>query len=152
MVSSQICGLVGSNSATAEKHTRVAYARTGLVLGRVWSAAVAHFFLCFRPAAGGKDWWPGSACDEARALAFLIENLRWSTSLLPSLQRLEPHESTGEADASPYWFPAPGALSSYWGKRVVNTSFQSKISPEVLLSSGFTFLDSDVSGLHSALR
>lgn len=55
----------------------------------------------------------------------------------------------------PYWFPAPGfAISLVLGQagRELLLSSQ-KITPEVLLSSGFTFLDSDVSeGLQSALR
>jgi uncharacterized protein (TIGR01777 family) len=146
----------------AEKHTRVAYARTGLVLGRKGALGPLRLLTSFfasGPLAGGKDWWPWiSLRDEARALAFLIENKvsgpvnlvaptpATSGTLMKALARLMKR---------PYWFPAPGfAVSLILGQagRELLLSSQ-KISPEVLLSSGFTFLDSDVTeGLHSALR
>ena len=116
-------------------------------------------FFVSGPLAGGKDWWPWiSLRDEARALAFLIEhdisgpvNLvaptpATSGTLMKALAKLL---------GRPYWFPAPGfAISLVLGQagRELLLSSQ-KITPEVLLSSGFTFLDSDVSeGLQSALR
>ena len=146
----------------AEKHTRVAYARTGLVLGKKGALGPLRLLTSFfvsGPLAGGKDWWPWiSLRDEARALAFLIEhdisgpvNLvaptpATSGTLMKALAKLL---------GRPYWFPAPGfAISLVLGQagRELLLSSQ-KITPEVLLSSGFTFLDSDVSeGLQSALR
>ena len=146
----------------AEKHTRVAYARTGLVLGKKGALGPLRLLTTFfasGPLAGGKDWWPWiSLRDEARALAFLIENdisgpvnlvaptPATSGTLMKALAKLL---------GRPYWFPAPGfAISQVLGQagRELLLSSQ-KITPEVLLSSGFTFLDSDVSeGLHSALR
>ena len=146
----------------AEKHTRVAYARTGLVLGKKGALGPLRLLTTFfasGPLAGGKDWWPWiSLRDEARALAFLIENdisgpvnlvaptPATSGTLMKALAKLL---------GRPYWFPAPGfAISLVLGQagRELLLSSQ-KITPEVLLSSGFTFLDSDVSeGLHSALR
>jgi uncharacterized protein (TIGR01777 family) len=146
----------------AEKHTRVAYARTGLVLGKKGALGPLRLLTTFfisGPLAGGKDWWPWiSLRDEARALAFLIEkdisghvNLvaptpATSGTLMKALSKLMKR---------PYWFPAPGfAISLVLGQagRELLLSSQ-KISPEVLLTSGFTFLDSDVAeGLHSALR
>ncbi len=146
----------------AEKHTRVAYARTGLVLGKKGALGPLRLLTTFfasGPLAGGKDWWPWiSLRDEARALAFLIENdisgpvnlvaptPATSGTLMKALAKLL---------GRPYWFPAPGfAISLVLGQagRELLLSSQ-KITPEVLLSSGFTFLDSDVSeGLQSALR
>lgn len=146
----------------AEKHTRVAYARTGLVLGRSGALGPLRILtsLCASgPLAGGKDWWPWiSLRDEARALAFLVENNvsgpvnlvaptpAMSGTLMKALAKLMKR---------PYWFPAPGfAISLALGQagRELLLSSQ-KISPDVLLSSGFTFLDTDVSeGLQSALR
>lgn len=146
----------------AEQHTRVAYARTGLVLGKKGALGPLRLLTSFfvsGPLAGGKDWWPWiSLRDEARALAFLIEhdisgpvNLvaptpATSGTLMKALAKLL---------GRPYWFPAPGfAISLVLGQagRELLLSSQ-KITPEVLLSSGFTFLDSDVSeGLQSALR
>ena len=146
----------------AEKHTRVAYARTGLVLGKKGALGPLRLLTTFfasGPLAGGKDWWPWiSLRDEARALAFLIEhdisgpvNLvaptpATSGTLMKALAKLL---------GRPYWFPAPGfAISLVLGQagRELLLSSQ-KITPEVLLSSGFTFLDSDVSeGLQSVLR
>ena len=146
----------------AEKHTRVAYARTGLVLGRKGALGPLRLLTSFfvsGPLAGGKDWWPWiSLRDEARALAFLIEN-----DISGPVNLVAPSPTTSgtlmKALAKllkrPYWFPAPGfAISLVLGQagRELLLSSQ-KITPEVLLSSGFTFLDSDVSeGLHSALR
>jgi uncharacterized protein (TIGR01777 family) len=146
----------------AEKFVRVAYARTGLVLGKKGALGPLRLLTSFfvsGPLAGGKDWWPWiSLRDEARALAFLIEkdisghvNLvaptpATSGTLMKALSKLMKR---------PYWFPAPGfAISLVLGQagRELLLSSQ-KISPEVLLTSGFTFLDSDVSeGLRSALR
>jgi uncharacterized protein (TIGR01777 family) len=146
----------------AEKLVRVAYARTGLVLGKKGALGplllLTSFFVS-GPLAGGKDWWPWiSLRDEARALAVLIEkdisgpvNLvaptpATSGTLMKALSKMMKR---------PYWFPAPGfAISLVLGQagRELLLSSQ-KISPEVLLTSGFTFLDSDVSeGLRSALR
>jgi uncharacterized protein (TIGR01777 family) len=145
----------------AEQLTRVAYARTGLVLGKKGALGPLRLLTSFfvaGPLAGGKDWWPWiSLRDEARALAFLIENdisgpvnlvaptPATSGTLMKALAKLMKR---------PFWFPAPGfAISLALGQagRELLLSSQ-KISPEVLLSSGFTFLDSDVSeGLHSAL-
>ena len=146
----------------AEKHTRVAYARTGLVLGKKGALGPLRLLTSFfvsGPLAGGKDWWPWiSLRDEARALAFLIEN-----EISGPVNLVAPNPATSgtlmkalaKLMSRPYWFPAPGfAISLVLGQagRELLLSSQ-KISPEVLLSSGFTFLDSDVSeGLHSALR
>ncbi|MEY2698322.1 MAG: hypothetical protein RL720_278 [Actinomycetota bacterium] len=145
----------------AEKHTRVAFARTGLVLGKKGALGPLRLLtsLCVSgPLAGGKDWWPWiSLRDEARALAFLIEN---NVSGPVNLVAPTPATSGTVMKAlakllkRPYWFPAPGfAISLVLGQagRELLLSSQ-KISPEVLLSSGFTFLDNDVTeGLHSAL-
>ncbi|WP_298121891.1 TIGR01777 family oxidoreductase [uncultured Aurantimicrobium sp.] len=146
----------------AEKYTRVAYARTGLVLGKKGALGplrLLNSFFVSGPLAGGKDWWPWiSLRDEARALAFLIEN-----EISGPVNLVAPNPATSgtlmkalaKLMSRPYWFPAPGfAISLVLGQagRELLLSSQ-KISPEVLLSSGFTFLDSDVSeGLHSALR
>ena len=146
----------------AEKHTRVAYARTGLVLGKKGALGPLRLltsFLVSGPLAGGKDWWPWiSLRDEARAFAFLIEN-----NISGPVNLVAPNPATSgtlmkalaKLMRRPYWFPAPAfAISLVLGQagRELLLSSQ-KISPEVLLSSGFTFLDSDVSeGLRSALR
>mgnify|MGYP000729914176 FL=1 len=146
----------------AEKHTRVAYARTGLVLGKKGALGPLRLLTTFfasGPLAGGKDWWPWiSLRDEARALAFLIEN-----DISGTVNLVAPTPATSgtlmkalaKLLGRPYWFPAPGfAISLVLGQagRELLLSSQ-KITPEVLLSSGFTFLDSDVTeGLHSALR
>jgi uncharacterized protein (TIGR01777 family) len=145
----------------AEKHTRVAYARTGLVLGKKGALGPLRLLITFfvsGPLAGGKDWWPWiSLRDEARALAFLVEN-----NITGPVNLVGPQPATSgtlmkalaKLMRRPYWFPAPGfAISLVLGQagRELLLSSQ-KISPEVLLSSGFTFLDSDVSeGLRSAL-
>jgi uncharacterized protein (TIGR01777 family) len=146
----------------AEKHTRVAYARTGLVLGKKGALGPLRLLTTFfasGPLAGGKDWWPWiSLRDEARALAFLVEN-----NITGPVNLVGPQAATSgtlmkalaKLMRRPYWFPAPGfAISLVLGQagRELLLSSQ-KISPEVLLTSGFTFLDSDVSeGLRSALR
>lgn len=141
---------------------RVALARTGLVLGK--SGALGPLRLLTSlfaagPLAGGKDWWPWiSLRDEARALAFLIEH-----EISGPVNLVAPTPATSGTVIKtlaalmkrPYWFPAPGfAISLVLGQagRELLLSSQ-KIIPEVLLTSGFTFLDSDISeGLHSALR
>lgn len=145
----------------AELHTRVAYARTGLVLGRKGALGPLRLLTTFfvsGPLAGGKDWWPWiSLRDEARALAYLIENNisgpvnlvaptpATSSTVMKALARLMKR---------PYWFPAPGfAISLLLGQagRELLLSSQ-KVSPEVLLSSGFTFADNYIeAGLRSAL-
>lgn len=145
----------------AEKHTRVAYARTGLVLGKKGALGPLRLLTSLfvsGPLAGGKDWWPWiSLRDEARALAYLIENNisgpvnlvaptpATSGTVMKALARLMKR---------PYWFPAPGfAISLVLGQagRELLLSSQ-KISPVVLLSSGFTFADNEIEdGLHSAL-
>ena len=146
----------------AEQHTRVAFARTGLVLGRKGALGPLRLLTSFfvsGPLAGGKDWWPWiSLRDEARALAFLIEN-----DISGPVNLVAPTPATSgtvmkalaKLLGRPYWFPAPGfAISLVLGQagRELLLSSQ-KVAPEVLLSSGFTFLDSDVSeGLQSALR
>ncbi|MEY4532439.1 MAG: hypothetical protein RI926_208 [Actinomycetota bacterium] len=145
----------------AENYLRVAYARTGLVFGK--SGALGPLRLLTRffvagPLAGGKDWWPWiSLRDEARALAYLVEN-----KISGPVNLVAPtHATSGTVITTlakmmmrPYWFPAPGfAISLLLGQagRELLLSSQ-KISPEVLLTSGFTFLDNDVSdGLRSAL-
>ena len=146
----------------AEKHTRVAYARTGLVLGKKGALGPLRLLTSLfasGPLAGGKDWWPWiSLHDEARALAYLIENNisgpvnlvaptpATSGTVMKALARLMKR---------PYWLPAPGfAISLLLGQagRELLLSSQ-KITPEVLLSSGFTFADNEIEdGLHSALR
>jgi uncharacterized protein (TIGR01777 family) len=145
----------------AEQHTRVAYARTGLVLGKKGALGPLRLLTSLfatGPLAGGKDWWPWiSLRDEARAVAYLIENNisgpvnlvaptpATSGTVMKALARLMKR---------PYWFPAPGfAISLMLGQagRELLLSSQ-KISPEVLLSSGFTFVDNDIeTGLRSAL-
>ena len=146
----------------AEQHTRVAYARTGLVLGKKGALGPLRLLTSFfasGPLAGGRDWWPWiSLRDEARALAFLIEN-----DIAGPVNLVAPTPATSGTLMNslakilkrPYWFPAPGfAISLLLGQagRELLLSSQ-KVMPEVLLSSGFTFLDSDVSeGLQSALR
>ena len=145
----------------AEEHVRVVYARTGLVLGNAGALGPLRLitkFFASGPLAGGKDWWPWiSLRDEARALAFLIENNisgpvnvasskpATSGTVMKTLARLMKR---------PYWLPAPGfAISLVLGQagRELLLSSQ-KITPEVLLSSGFTFADTDIEdGLRSAL-
>jgi uncharacterized protein len=141
---------------------RVALARTGLVLGKAGALGPLRLLTSFfvaGPLAGGKDWWPWiSLRDEARALAFLIEN-----DISGPVNLVAPSPATSGTVMGtlaslmkrPYWFPAPGfAISMVLGQagRELLLSSQ-KITPEVLLTSGFTFLDSDISeGLGSALR
>lgn len=141
---------------------RVALARTGLVLGKKGALGPLRLLTSFfaaGPLAGGNDWWPWiSLRDEARALAFLIEN-----DISGPVNLVAPTPATSGTVIKtlaalmkrPYWFPAPGfAISLVLGQagRELLLSSQ-KIIPEVLLTSGFTFLDSDISeGLHSALR
>ena len=145
----------------AEKHTRVAYARTGLVLGKAGALGplrlITKLFVS-GPLAGGKDWWPWiSLRDEARALAFLIVN---ETAGPVNLVAPTPATSgtvmktLARQMKRPYWFPTPGfAISLILGQagRELLLSSQ-RITPEVLLSSGFTFTDSDIEdGVSSAL-
>ena len=146
----------------AEQHTRVAYARTGLVLGKKGALGPLRLLTSFfasGPLAGGRDWWPWiSLRDEARALAFLIENdIAGPVNLVAPTPATSGTlmKSLAKILKRPYWFPAPGfAISLLLGQagRELLLSSQ-KVTPEVLLRSGFTFLDSDVSeGLQSALR
>lgn len=146
----------------AEKYTRVAYARTGLVLGKSGALGplrILTSLFASGPLAGGKDWWPWiSLRDEARALAFLIEsNVSGPVNLVAPTPATSGTlmKALAKIMKRPYWFPAPGfAISLVFGQagRELLLSSQ-KISPDVLLSSGFTFLDTDVSeGLQSALR
>lgn len=143
--------------------TRVVYARTGLVLGK--SGALKPLKLLTSlfiagPLAGGKQWWPWiSLRDEVRALVFLIENKKISGPVnlvapAPATSRLL-MKTLATQMKRPFWLPAPGfairLLLGQAGKELLLSS--QKVSPEVLLNSGFSFLDAEVSdGLRSALR
>ena len=145
----------------AEEHVRVVYARTGLVLGNAGALGPLRLitkFFASGPLAGGKDWWPWiSLRDEARALAFLIENnISGPVNLVSSKPATSGTfmKTLARLMKRPYWLPAPGfAISLLLGQagRELLLSSQ-KITPEVLLSSGFTFADTDIEdGLRSAL-
>lgn len=145
----------------AENYLIVAYARTGLVFGKggaLGPLRILTRFFAAGPLAGGKAWWPWiSLRDEARALAYLVENkISGPVNLVAPTPATSGTVITTLAKIMkrPYWLPAPGfAISLLLGQagRELLLSSQ-KISPEVLLSSGFTFLDSEVSdGLNSAL-
>lgn len=150
-----------SAALTAPKSTRVVLARTGLVLGEHGALGPITFLtklFVSGPLAGGKDWWPWiSLRDEARALAFLI-----TTQVSGPVNLVAPQPATSatvmrtvaQQLKRPFWLPAPGfAISLLLGQagRELLLSSQ-KVHPEVLLSSGFTFLDTEISGgVRSAL-
>lgn len=146
----------------AEQHTRVTYARTGLVLGKKGALGPLRLLTSLfvsGPLAGGKDWWPWiSLRDEARALAYLVEN-----NISGPVNLVAPTPATSGTVMKtlaglmkrPYWLPAPGLAISFLlgqaGRELLLSS--QKISPEVLLNSGFTFADKEIQdGLRSALR
>lgn len=141
---------------------RKVFARTGLVLGSHGALGPLKLLTKFGvagPLAGGKDWWPWiSLRDEARALVFLLDN-----NISGPVNLVGPQPATSgtlmkalaREMKRPFWLPAPGfaitLLLGQAGKELLLSS--QKISPDVLLSSGFTFLDADVTaGVHSALR
>ncbi len=142
--------------------TRLVLVRTGLVLGKNGALKPLKFLTsCFisGPLAGGKQWWPWiSLRDEVRAIIFTIENDKISGPV----NLVGPQPATSKTLMStlakkmrrPFWLPAPGfAISLALGQagRELLLSSQ-KVSPEVLINSGFTFLDAEISdGLHSAL-
>ena len=149
-------------ASVLEKNVRLAYARTGLVLaqqGALKPLRLITSLFISGPLAGGKDWWPWiSLKDEARALAFLVEN---KVSGPVNLVAPTPETSgvimktLAKLMKRPYWLPVPrfaiSLLLGEAGKELLLSS--QKISPEVLLSSGFTFENTDLSSaLHSALR
>ncbi|MDH6533171.1 uncharacterized protein (TIGR01777 family) [Aurantimicrobium minutum] len=145
-----------------DPQVRLVFARTGLVLGSQGALGplrlLTRFFVA-GPLAGGKDWWPWiSLRDEARALVFLLDN-----KISGPVNLVGPQPATSgmvmkavaKAMKRPFWLPAPGfaikILLGQAGKELLLSS--QKISPDVLLTSGFTFLDADVTeGVHSALR
>ncbi len=142
--------------------TRLVLARTGLVLGRCGALTplklLTRFFLS-GPLAGGKDWWPWiSLRDEVRALAFLL-----SAQISGPVNLVAPNSATsGQVMKElatqmkrPFWLPAPGfAISLLLGQAGRELLLSSQhVVPDVLLNSGFTFQDSDISeGVSSALR
>ena len=145
----------------AEKDLRVAYARTGLVLGKSGALGPLRLLTSFfvsGPLAGGKDWWPWiSLRDEARALAFLIEdNISGPVNLVAPVPATSGTvmKSLARLMERPYWLPTPDfAISLLLGQagRELLLSSQ-KITPDVLVSSGFTFADKEIEdGLRSAL-
>jgi uncharacterized protein (TIGR01777 family) len=160
-----LCDVVASWEHAAEPldpRVRKVFARTGLVLGShgaLGPLRILTSFFVAGPLAGGKAWWPWiSLRDEARALAFLLEN-----KISGPVNLVGPQPATSgtlmkalaHAMKRPYWLPAPGfaitLLLGQAGKELLLSS--QNISAEVLLTSGFTFLDEDVSaGVHSALR
>lgn len=141
---------------------RLVFARTGLVLGSHGALGPLRLITSLGvagPLGGGRDWWPWiSLRDEARALAFLLEhNISGPVNLVGP----EPATSgtlmkaLAHAMKRPYWLPAPRfaitLVLGQAGKELLLSS--QKISPDVLLTSGFTFLDNDVTeGVRSALR
>jgi uncharacterized protein (TIGR01777 family) len=160
-----LCDVVASWEHAAESldpKVRKVFARTGLVLGShgaLGPLRIITSFCAAGPLAGGKAWWPWiSLRDEARALLFLIEN-----DISGPVNLVGPQPATSgtlmralaHALKRPFWLPAPGfAIKLVLGQAGMELLLSSqKISPQVLLSSGFTFLDNDVTeGVHSALR
>lgn len=151
-----------TEAAILEPTIRVAYARTGLVLaskGALQPLRAVTALCVSGPLGGGKDWWPWiSLRDEARALAFLVEK-----PVSGPVNLVAPTPATSgtvmktlaQLMRRPYWLPVPrfaiSLLLGQAGKELLLSS--QKISPEVLLSSGFKFEDTDVTtALRSALR
>lgn len=149
-------------ASPASPDVRVAYARTGLVLGPQGALAPLRLLtkLCVSgPLAGGKDWWPWiSLGDEVRALAWLItHDIAGPVNLvgpLPATSR-QVGKSLAKLLKRPFWLPAPGfAIGLVLGEagRELLLSSQ-KVVPTALEKSGFTFLDSTVeSALASAIN
>lgn len=144
------------------KQTRLVLLRTGLVLGKHGALKPLKFLTsCFisGPLAGGNQWWPWiSLQDEVRAIIFAIENKKISGPV----NLVGPHPATSKTLMKslakqmrrPFWLPVPGFAITFAlgqaGRELLLSS--QKVSPEVLINSGFTFLDSEISdGLHSAL-
>lgn len=140
---------------------RVVYARTGIVLGKGGALAPLRLltkFFAAGPLAGGKAWWPWiSLRDEVRALSFLM-----TASISGPVNLVGPTSHTS-ADISralakklhrPFWLPAPGfAIKLVLGTAGEDVLLSSqKVSPAVLLTSGFIFVDEDIdTALDSAL-
>lgn len=140
-------------ASPASSHVRVAYARTGLVLGPKGALVPLRLLtkLCVSgPLAGGKAWWPWiSLRDEVRALAWLItHDISGPVNLVGPLPATsgEVGKSLAKRLKRPFWLPAPGfAIGLVLGEagRELLLSSQ-KVVPTALEKSGFTFLDSTV--------
>jgi uncharacterized protein (TIGR01777 family) len=141
--------------------TRVALARTGLVVGP--EGATAPLRLLARlglagPIAGGRQHWPWiSLEDEVRALVHLIDaELRGPVNLAGP----EPADAArviravAEDAHRPYWLPAPGfAVSAALGEGGRELLLADQlVRPMALAASGFTFTHPTVEEAVRAVR
>jgi len=136
------------------EETRVAYLRTGVVLSQHGGAlaplrALTKAFLG-GPIGSGRQWWPWiSLEDEVRAIIHVIDN-----DISGPVNLVGPTPATsGDAGRAlaqklkrPFWLAAPGfairALLGSAGRELLLSS--QKISPTVLVNSGFEFTHTTV--------
>ena len=141
-------------SAAQSKKTRVAFARTGLVVGREGAMAPLRLQTLLGvagPIGSGSQWWPWiSLRDEIAALVFLVENpLAKGPFNLVGPHPARSSEVTKELASQmrrPHWLGLPSlAISLLMGEagRELLLSSQ-KLSPHELQTAGFSFLDERV--------
>jgi len=132
----------------APASTRVALARTGLVIGPEGAAAPLRVLARLGvagPVGGGRQQWPWiSLDDEVRALVHLID-----AELTGPVNLAGPEPATAgrvvraiAADAHrPYWLPAPGfAISGALGEAGRELLLADQcVRPAALTASGFVF-------------
>jgi len=140
-----------SASAVVSKNTRVAFARTGLVLGREGAMAPLRLQTLLGvagPIGGGSQWWPWiSLRDEVAALVFLIENPLVSgpvNLVAPAPARsVEVTKERAKQMGRPHWLGLPtfaiSLLMGEAGRELLLASQQ--LSPTVLERAGFQFAD-----------
>ncbi len=132
----------------AKRPIRVAWLRTGLVLGP--SGALSPVRLLTSLGVGGRlgtgnQWWPWvSLRDEVRAIVHVIERgLSGPINLVgptPATQE-EIGRTLAQLMGKPFWLPAPrfaiSLLLGVGGRELLLTS--QRVSPVVLAASGFRF-------------
>jgi uncharacterized protein len=131
--------------------TRICYARTGLVVGKGGAMAPLQLQTALGvggPIGKGSQWWPWiSLHDEVRALAHLVTH----DTTYGIFNLVAPHPATAldvtkelaRKMGRPHWLGLPefaiSLLMGEAGRELLLTS--QKITPERLLSSGFSFED-----------
>ena len=141
-------------SAAQSKKTRVAFARTGLVIGREGAMAplrLQTFLGVAGPIGSGSQWWPWiSLRDEIAALVFLVENpLAKGAFNLVGPAPARSSEVTKELASQmrrPHWLGLPTfAISLLMGEAGRELLLASqKLSPTRLEAAGFSFFDESV--------
>jgi uncharacterized protein (TIGR01777 family) len=139
--------------------TRVALARTGMVLDRTGALAPLRLLTSLGfagPISGGRQHWPWiSMTDEVAALLALIDgDGRGPVNLVGPTQATaaELVRALARALRRPYWFPAPLAgLLGEGGREMLG--LDQRIRPAVLESIGFGFTHPTVAAaIDAALR